>query len=107
MITNVITQVHGQQQPSSVTTIIKCDLPECNNNASFDQNTKAQVIESTPWLRAYRTVTTGDGRSIGYCSDTCEVKGTAAGTHNLPEPKKIIEGNAAAVAAAAQQVAAA
>jgi hypothetical protein len=108
MITNVITQVVGQQQPTAVTTIVKCDYPECPNSASFDASTQKQAIADTPWLRTYRTIQTADSRSFGYCGDHCELKGVASGQHNMPEPKKIIEtGNDAAVAAAAQQAAAA
>ncbi len=108
MITNIITQVAGQQQPIAVTTIVKCELPTCENNISFDQVSKAQALENTPWLRGYRSVQTGDGRSIGYCSDICEVKGIESGKHNTPDVPKIVPaGNAAAVAAAAQAAAAA
>ena len=103
MITNVITQVAGQQNPSSVTTIVKCDLSGCTNSVSFDENSKQKTLADTPWLRTYRTVQTGDGRFIGYCGDVHEIEGIKGGQHNLPEPKKIIEAaNPAAVAAAAQ-----
>lgn len=106
MITNIITQVAGQQQPIAVTTIVKCELPTCENNVSFDQVSKAQALETNPWLRGYRSVQTGDGRSIGYCSDICEVNGIKSGLHNTPEPSKIVPvANAAAVAAAAQAAA--
>ena len=106
MITNIITQVAGQQQPSAVTLIVKCDLPECQKTATFDNATKAQAMVDNPWLNSYRTVQTGDGRSFGYCSDGCEVKGAATGKHNPPEAKRIIDtGNAAAVAVAAEAAA--
>jgi hypothetical protein len=58
------------------------------------------------WLKTSRVVQTADGRNHVYCSDECELKGTATGKHNIPEPKKIVEtGNAAAIAIAAQQAA--
>jgi hypothetical protein len=108
VITNIITQQVGQQQPSSVTTLVKCDHPECSNSASFDASTQKQALADTPWLRTYRTIQTADARSFGYCGDQCELKGVASGQHNMPEPKRVIEsGNAAAVAAAANAVAAA
>ena len=107
-ITNIITQVAGQQQPTAVTTIVKCDLPECLNTAAFDASTKDKAMADNLWLRTYRTVQAGDGRNFGYCSDTCELAGVASGRHNMPEPKKIIDAsNAGAIAIAAQQAAAA
>jgi len=108
VITNVITQVVGEQQPTAITTIVKCDLTECSKSVSFDSTKQQQALVDSPWLRTYRTVQAADGRKFGYCGDQCELKGTASGQHNMPEPKKIIEtGNAAAVAVAAQQAAAA
>jgi len=108
LITNIITQVAGQQQPVAVTTIVKCELPECPNTATFDVSTKDKAMTDNPWLRTYRTVQTGDGRTFGYCGDACELTGVASGKHNMPEPKRIIDtASAGAVAAVAQQVAAA
>jgi hypothetical protein len=106
MITNIITQIAGQQQPSAVTTIVKCERDGCEHDISFDQASKEQAINDNPWLKGYRTVQTGDGRSIGYCSDVCEVKGVETGKHNIPEaPKIVASANAAAVAAAANAAA--
>lgn len=106
MITNIITQVVGQQQPTAMTTIVKCELPNCPHDISFDQLTKEQTLTDNPWLRSYRSVQTGDGRSIGYCSDICEVKGVETGKHNIPEPTKIVTtANPAAIVAAAQAAA--
>jgi precorrin-3B methylase len=106
MITNIITQVAGQQQPSSVTTIIKCDFEGCDKSVQFDESTKQQALADNLWLRTYRTVQSGDGRSFGYCGDVCEVKGVESGVHNIPEPPKIVPGNQAAIAAAAHAAAA-
>jgi len=103
MITNIITQVAGQQQPVAVTTIVKCEREGCENDISFDQSTKEKTLNDNPWLRSYRTIQTGDGRSIGYCSDICEIKGVESGKHNIPEAPKIIpQANPAAVALAAK-----
>jgi len=106
MITQIITQVAGQQQPTAVTTIVKCELEGCPNDISFDLSTKEKALNDNPWLRGYRTVQTGDSRNIGYCSDLCEVKGVETGKHNIPEPAKIVPaGNPAAIAAAANAAA--
>ena len=107
MITNIITQVAGQQQPSSVIQIIKCDESGCSNAAQFDiQNEKDKALAENTCLRTYRTVQTGDGRTFGYCGDACEVRATATGKHNIPEPSKIIsQASPVAIAAAAQAVA--
>ena len=106
MITNVITQVVGQQQPTAVVTLVKCELLECPREASFDMATKEKVMADNPWLRTYRTVQTGDNRFIGYCSDTCEVRGVTSGKHNVPDPPKIVPAaNAGAIALAAQAAA--
>jgi hypothetical protein len=106
MITNIITQEAGKQQPTSVLTIIKCDHEGCDKVAQFEQSTQQQALTDHPWLRTYRSVNTGDQRSFGYCSDVCEVKAVETGKHNIPEPPKIVaSGNAAEIAAAAQAAA--
>lgn len=96
--------------PTQVLTIT-CD--ECAITATFPVNEQGQttpdVIEANPWLKARRLVGTTYGKTFVYCSDTCEVKGTGKGQHNMPEPKKIIDApaNAAAVQAALQSAKAA
>ncbi len=83
---------------------IKCDAEGCTNELLFDRKEEQQIFAKpeNAWLKGVRLIQTADGRNISYCSDDCEVKGTASGKHNLPEPKRIIEtGNAAAVQAAA------
>jgi hypothetical protein len=64
------------------------------------------------WLKSMRMVQTLDARKFVYCSDVCEAKAIEAGTHNLPEPKRIIDNvatpaqvQAAADAAKAQEAA--
>ena len=90
----------------SVIRIINCDGAGCTKpTLTFDRKEEQQTFAKPEngWVKGLRLVNTADGRTFMYCSDECEVKGTATGKHNLPEPKKIIEtGNAAAVAAAAQ-----
>lgn len=93
----------------TVVRTIKCDAEGCPNEILFDRKEEQQTFQKpeNAWLKSVRLIQTADGRNIAYCSDECEVKGTASGKHNLPEPKRIIEtGNAAAVAAAANAQAA-
>ena len=80
---------------------IKCDNPECNKNITFDRRQEKEVFEANPWLKATRLIQTVDQRQFVYCSDICEIMGTKTGQHNIPEPKKIIEANNAAVVAQA------
>jgi hypothetical protein len=89
---------------------ISCDGPECNKAVLFDRKDEKATFElpENVWLRATRVTQTADGRNKVYCSDVCEVNGVGTGTHNIPEPPKVIAaGNAAAIAAAAQSAAAA
>ena len=105
MITNVITQVVGQQQPSAVVSIVKCDRPGCTNEAKYnalDKEAVATVKKDNPWIQSVRIVKAQDGREFLYCSDICEIEQIKLGVHNPPEQKRIIEaGSSAAVAAAA------
>jgi hypothetical protein len=84
---------------------LKCDNPECNKEIEFlleesvVRDTYANPANS--WLLSGRVVGTGDGRQLFYCSDICEILGAKSGSHNRPDPKKIIEdANPAAVKAA-------
>lgn len=105
MITNVITQVVGQQQPSAVISIVKCDRPGCPSEAKYDALNKesvATVKVENPWIQSIRIVKAQDGREFLYCSDICEIEQIKTGVHNPPEQKRIIEaGSQAAVQAAA------
>ncbi len=88
---------------------ITCNGPACEKTATFTQQTQQDVIDQNPWLKTDRHVATFDGRSLGYCSDVCEVEGVKSGVHAPPE-KKVIQmptGDAMAAirAAAAQQAA--
>lgn len=86
---------------------VTCNGPECKNTTTFqlskEEHQKALAAPGNEWLKSTRILNTPDGRVLVYCSDTCEAKGIATGSHNLPEPKRIIEG----VASAAQVRAAA
>lgn len=87
---------------------IICNGPACSKTVTFQQTQEAQAEafakEGNEWLKATRIISTPDGRSLAYCSDICEVKGIETGAHNLPEPKRIIDGVAsqAQVQAAAE-----
>ena|SRR5271165_3772818 len=85
---------------------ITCNGPECTKTVTFDRRMEKQTFEApgNEWLKAVRIVQTVDARNLVYCSDTCETKGIATGEHNLPEPKRIVDGvaNAAAIAQAAE-----
>ncbi len=84
---------------------ITCNGPECPRTVTFDRRLEKETFETVgnEWLKAVRVVQTVDARNLVYCSDTCEAKGIATGSHNLPEPKRLVEGtaNAAAIAQAA------
>jgi len=89
----------------SVIRTISCDAPGCNKQILFDRKDEKATFEvpENVWLKSARVVQSADGRNIVYCSDTCEVKGTATGKHNIPEPTKIVQAaNPAAIIAAAQ-----
>jgi hypothetical protein len=78
---------------------IKCDnQPECPQTITYEAKTEQQVFENpaNSWVKGLRRVMTSDSRMICYCSDTCEAKGIATGKHNIPLPKKIIDGIATA-----------
>lgn len=81
----------------------------CNNcgiTATFEISERGvakEVVDANPWLKTGRVVNTPDGRVLFYCTDECEVKGTASGAHNILEPKRIadVSANAGAIAQAA------
>ena len=93
----------------TVVRTISCDAFGCSKQVVFDRKEEKQTFEKpeNAWLKTSRVVQSADGRNHVYCTDECELKGTASGKHNMPEPKAIVEGNAAAVAVAAAQAAAA
>lgn len=88
---------------------IACDAFGCTKTITYPMSEHKQTFEdpANAWLKTSRVVQSADGRNHTYCSDECEVKGVATGKHNIPEPKKLVEGNAAAIAMAAQTAAAA
>ena len=84
---------------------ITCNGPECPRTVTFDRRLEKQTFDTpgNEWMKSVRIVQTVDARNLVYCSDACEIKGTGTGLHNLPEPKRIVDGvaNAAAIKAAA------
>lgn len=83
---------------------VKCDKCEITTTFEVTERGVAQeIVDANPWLSTGRLINTTDGRVYFYCSDKCEVEGTASGLHNKPEPKKIIDSpaNNQAVAVAA------
>jgi hypothetical protein len=85
---------------------ITCNGPECKHTVTFDRRLEKQTFDTpgNEWMKSIRIVQTVDARNLVYCSDACEAKGVETGSHNLPEPKRIVDGvaNAAAIEAAAQ-----
>ena len=90
----------GVQQ--TVYKTVSCNGPGCDKSVTFEVGTQqtgipkeTEAILSAPensWMNStLRTVRTPDGRELVLCSDVCEVNSVAAGNHNKPEPKKIIE----------------
>lgn len=84
---------------------VSCDGPECDKSVTFPatEQGNADAFQDNPWLATLRGVGTPDKRQLSYCSDECEAKGLATGTHNKLERKRIITtGNQAEVNLAAQ-----
>ena len=88
----------------TVVRTISCNAEGCTKTTTFDRKDEKAMFENpeNAWMKSLRVVQSADGRNFTYCSDECEIKGTTTGQHNLPEPKKVVEGNAAAVAIAAK-----
>ncbi len=85
---------------------IKCDNTKCDKEVKFDLQDQAAIAALPDWLRTYRNVVLGNNTKFGYCSDVCEVEGVTSGTHNVPEPKKVVEATAADANRVAAQAAA-
>lgn len=93
----------------SVIRTIKCELSEdCKHELTFDRKDEQAIFGNSEnaWLKGTRVIQTADGRNLAYCSDACEVKGTATGKHNLPEAPKVVQANPAQAEAAAKLAAA-
>ena len=69
-----------------------CDGPECKNTTTFVKTQEGQqkAMADNPWLNSLRFVQTADGHQKTYCSDECELKAIATGSHNKQQ-KKIVE----------------
>ena len=77
------------------TRTIKCDNTKCDKVVTFDLQDQAAIAALPDWLRTYRNVVLGNNTKFGYCSDVCEVEGVTSGTHNVPEPKQVVEASPA------------
>ena len=92
----------------NVFTTISCN--SCDKTATFEESKQNEAIDANPWIKTLRLVQrASDGRNFSYCSDSCELAGTAAGYHNPEEKKQIIDvpanSNLIAQAAAAAKAA--
>ena len=87
---------------------IACDAAGCTRQITYDLKDEKATFENpeNAWMKSLRVVQTADGRPYAYCSDTCEVNGTATGKHNVLEQPKIQPAASAAQIAAAAQMAA-
>jgi len=87
---------------------ITCNGPECPHTVTFDRREEKQTFDApgNEWMKSVRIIQTVDGRNIVYCSDACEIKGVATGSHNLPTPKKIIDAPASSASIQAAAAAA-
>ena len=70
---------------------ISCNGPKCDKTVTFDVKNHEQVSKDNPWLSTGRNVGTVFGATFFYCSDTCEMENTAAGAHNPPVPKNVVD----------------
>jgi hypothetical protein len=68
-----------------------CDNEGCDKTVTFNMKDAEAVVKENPWLNNGRFVQTGDRRGFFYCSDVCEINAVGKGTHNIPEPKKIVD----------------
>jgi hypothetical protein len=91
---------------NTVFSTITCEAEGCPKTVTFTA-AKEQEELSKPenaWVlktaRIVRNLVPAPGqqkpKEYVYCSDECEVKTTATGAHNVPEPKRIIDGVASA-----------
>lgn len=86
---------------------ISCNGPNCKKSVTFDVKDHEQVTKDNQWLLSGRNIGTTWGATFFYCGDVCEMESVAAGTHNPPVPKNLVDisevggQNAVALAAAA------
>lgn len=93
---------------------LTCEGPGCEKSVTYlatDEQKELTKPENSWVIKTARRVLTlvpapGQQKPAEflYCSDVCEATATGTGRHNVPEPKRIIEGaaSAQAVAQAAQ-----
>ena len=85
-------------------TTVTCD--ECKKTVTYLATNEQEELTKpeNAWVRTTSRLVQnlvpapGQQRPVAhlYCGDECEVKATATGAHNVPEPKKIISGVASA-----------
>jgi hypothetical protein len=102
---------------NTVYNTITCENPECGKTVTFLASQEQQELEKpeNAWVRKtarlVQNLVPAPGQqrpqSHLYCSDECEIKLTATGVHNVPEPKRIQVPGAASAEAVAQAAAAA
>ena len=92
---------------------LTCNGPGCPRTITYEasQGQATFALPENAWVKTARLVqpllqNPQNPNKLVFllCSDECEVKSAATGVHNLPEPKRIIQGpavNAEQVAAAA------
>ena len=101
---------------NTVYATVSCEGPECKKTVTYLTSEEQQVLslpDNTWVLKTARVVTNlmpapGQQKPMPhlYCSDECEIKATATGVHNVPEPKRIVTEPASAQAVAAAAAAA-
>lgn len=100
-------------QISTVYISLTCEGPGCDKTVTFLASKEQEELtkpENNWAIKTARRVLNlvppvGQQKPVEhlYCGDVCEIKATETGRHNVPEPKRIIEG--AASAQAVQQAA--
>jgi threonine synthase len=101
---------------NTVYNTVTCEGLGCTKTVTFlaqDEQVELAKPENAWVLKTARNVVNliaapGQQKPVPhlYCSDECEVKATATGIHNVPEPKQIVSEPASAQAVAAAAAAA-
>jgi hypothetical protein len=98
---------------NTVYATVSCEGPECKKTVTYLASEEQQELSKPEnvWVTKTARIVSNLAPAPGqqkpqqrlYCSDECEVKATATGVHNVPEPKRIVSepASAAQVAAAA------
>lgn len=93
---------------NTVYATITCE--KCSKSVTFLASEEAQELSKpeNAWVTKTARVVSNLQPAPGqqkptqrlYCSDVCEIEAAGTGTHNVPEPKKIISEPASAIAVA-------